>query len=204
MLDSPDATARMSFREGGIEVFSSGHTGPLVELETPWADVTLQEELSVTGHTEQWLSIQTRPAFEVACISREGGELYVRMITKRRKATDTNIMPPRLPGGYLWEDTEAFMLEKIRRETGLVIVPGSLKDLRSMIGHVEIRTPIRLYYTADWNWRSVAGHADGIQLIRTTLESAVDGAFRGEVENDSTFSALMRLYYMLHEGQLNV
>ncbi|MCL5006526.1 MAG: hypothetical protein M1153_00035 [Patescibacteria group bacterium] len=170
------------------------------EVSTRFAHYKVDVRESSTGQPEVWFRLESRDAFEVAMLgynTTTNGPI-VTLQRKRRLATDT----PRtkVPGGYLWGSPEEDIPAKILRDCGVQLGFGDLIPLGHVIGHSEIITPIKLYYT--FRWERVAEPRSGIEIFDVPLQKAVEMAIRHEVENDSSFSGLMRLYFLWKEGKL--
>lgn len=119
---------------------------------------------------------------------------------KKRKASDPWLN--KLPGGYFWGEEKIFIPEKIQKDTGIKFSYDDLHQLGHVIGHSEIHTPIQLYWTD--KWEIVDKPREGVEIVEISLFEAVKMAIEYGVENDSSFSALMRLYYLMKEGKLNL
>ncbi|PIS40780.1 MAG: hypothetical protein COT26_01500 [Candidatus Kerfeldbacteria bacterium CG08_land_8_20_14_0_20_43_14] len=173
-----------------------------MSVSTKYLDLEVQLTESTDGKIETWSTVTTRPAFEIAFLKKEDGQLYVVLMNKRRKATDLPLT--KLPGGYLPDggNTQVNMQEKVLRDTGISFEPLSLRYLGKVIGHPEIHTPIALYYTADW--RKTGKPCPGVEIFEVPFETAVDLATDGEIENDSSFSVIMRLFVLNQKGMLIV
>lgn len=169
-------------------------------LETKFMEVDVRSEESVSGQQDLWTKITTRPAFEVAFLKKTENEIRVILMRKRRKAVDQPLT--KLPGGYLWEPPETYIAEKIRKDTGIQFSYNDLRQLGHVIGHSEIHTPIELYWTD--KWEAADKPREGVEIVEISLLGAVQMAMDYGVENDSSFTALLRLYFIMKEGQLNL
>ena len=179
----------------GLVVTGLGEKG--VHVETAYFDIQIKREKPIDGGEELWTRIQSRPAFEVAMLTRQQ-EPRVILMKKRHFVESSGLM--RLPGGYLRGEKETNIPEKIETDTGIRLEFSDLIELGHVIGHPEIKTPIELYYT--WDWKQVGAIGPGIQIFDLPLVEAVKTAMGGFVESDSTFAALMRLYCLWKEGDL--
>lgn len=177
---------------------TAGPTGALqVQVETKFFEIAVGARKAIDGHEEIWTQITSRPAFEVALLTR-ADEPCVTLIKKRRLETDPWLT--KLPGGYLWENRETEIPAKLKNDTGIKLEFRNLVKLGKVIGHSEIRTPVDLYYS--FEWEPIGEPRLGIQIWSPSLSEAVRIALNNGVENDSSFTALMRLYWLWKEGQL--
>lgn len=194
MLDLRDSkeVAVSTFGEAGSTV---------INIETKYLQVDVRQERSVGGVPEVWAKVETRPAFEVALLKRAAdGTIMVTLMRKRRKATDS----PRtkVPGGYLRGPAQEAIAQKIEQDTGIRLSFDRLQNIGHVIGHSEIVTPIELYWCAVWE--KVGEARPGIEVFEVTLDEAARMAFEHEIENDSSFSLIMRLFYLQKTGQLEL
>lgn len=182
-----------------INITSSELGGNKIRLETNYIDIMVGQETSVSGNKELWIKIKTRPAFEVAFLRKnEEAKITVILIRKRRSQSDQLLT--KLPGGYQWGDSHDFYSKKIFSDTGISFYASDTHHLGHVIGHSEIKTPIDLYYCTSWEKTGKPGN--GIEILEVTLDEAVKMAIDHQLENDSSFTALMRLYYLEKEGLL--
>ncbi len=167
-------------------------------VATRYATFTSRVEQSVHGQPEQWNVLETRPAFEVGFLKLIQYVPYILLMRKRRKATDA----PRTkaPGGYLWRAIAEAAPEKILADTGVTFDFSTTRRLPNVIGHAEIQTPIELYYT--FQWERTQDPREGVEVLEVPLSEAIEMASRGEIENDSSFSLLMWLWYLHTNRQL--
>ncbi len=183
-----------------IDVRSSGDpTHPTsITVVTQYARFTSNIQMSVTGQAERWSTLETLPAFEVAMLIKNGGQLHVQLMQKIRKQGEN--WRTKLPGGYLHGPIEEYAQKKILADTGLQFDFQRCKELPPVIGHAEIITPIRLFYT--FQWEVVGKPRQGVRLLQLPLQSAIEMSACGEIENDSSFAVLMRLWYLHTTDQL--
>lgn len=171
-----------------------------VTVETAFVEIDLDVRKAVTGDDELWFHIESKPAFEVACltIEKQGDEPLITLMKKRRLEDDE----PRIkvPGGYLWDEAETYIPQKILADTGIELAFNDLVGVGHVIGHSEIVTPIELYFTT--KWVRLQDPREGIEVFSVPLRRAARMAIGHVVENDSSFSLIMRLYYLWQEGRL--
>lgn len=122
---------------------------------------------------------------------------------KRRKENDPLLT--KLPGGYLREEINPIdeMSQKILKDVGITFNRKFLFPLGQVPGHSEITTPISLYYATCW-WLDTEKIGSGFTIKIVSLTEAVEMAYRGELENASSFTAIMRLFYLQQTGKLEV
>lgn len=197
-LDDPDG-ARLSYSADDDFTVTNPSN---ITVRTKFAEFKVTKEKSVKGKEETWFHLSTRPAFEIAFLRQEGKYVCVVLIEKRRKAED----PPltKFPGGYFPDDCDqdTFKQKKILNDTGILFKPSSLNSLGGVMGHAEIVTPISLSYTFEWNFEQEPRAGVSIKVV--PLGHAVDMAIAGVLENVSSFSLIMKLYYLQKEGTLIV
>jgi len=174
-------------------------TSPPILVETSFMDVAVEMRQSVTGQQEVWAHVETLPAFEIALLGHNPkGELTLILMEKRRLATDEPKV--KVPGGYLVPGRS--MQQKILADTGISINENGLIGTGHVIGHSEIKTPITLYYLPPEGWEKTNEPREGVRVFAATLENAAKMAMGHEVENDSSFSLIMRLYWLWRERLL--
>lgn len=173
---------------------------PQIHFETKYLEVDIESKKSVLGKTELWTMITTRPAFEVAFLKKNKGQICLVLIKKRRKVSDRSRI--KLPGGYLWGPEETYIPEKIQSDTGISVAFKNLNLFGHVIGHPEIKTPIKLYWTTEW--QRTKEPRSGIEVLEMPFNKVVEMAINFELENDSSFTAVMRLYYLLKEKKLKL
>jgi hypothetical protein len=171
-----------------------------LEVTTYYLNLVVKAEVSSTGEIETWSTITTRRAFEIAFLKKVGGKLFVVLMKKRRKATDR--VRIKLPGGYLPDNgaVAANMQEKILCDTGIHYEDSSLITLGKVVGHAEIHTPIDLYCANNWEYKGKPRL--GFEIVELPFDSAVDLAMTGKIDNDSSFSAIMKLFVLIQRSQL--
>jgi hypothetical protein len=168
-------------------------------VETRFAELRCGMKESATGVKEMWYGLKTRPAFEVALLRKlPNQEPEIVLIVKRR--LDTDNPKPKLPGGYYDDsaDTMDFRIAKVFQDCG--IKADHMQFCGQVIGHSEIQTPIDLYCTNIWN--VVAEPRPGIEVHIVPLSQAVELAMQGGIDNDSSFSLIMRVYYLHQQKKL--
>lgn len=183
-----------------IEVQSTGDSAhpSKISVVTRYARFTSDIQSSAEGQLERWFTLETQPAFEVGMLQLNDGQPQVMLMQKRRKEGEP--WRTKVPGGYQWGPLEAYASQKIVQDTGLQINYERCKELKSVIGHSEIITPIRLFYT--FHWEKIGEPREGVRMLEVPLQQAIEMAGRGEIENDSSFSLLMWLWYLHTTGAL--
>jgi hypothetical protein len=148
-----------------------------------------------------WYRLTTRPALEVALLRKpNNGEIEIVMMRKSRISTD--IPKPKLPGGYYddSEDLERFRISKVLHDCGIRM--KRLQPCGQILGHSEILTPIGFFYTRYWE---IAGDPrPGVEIEIIPFSKAVELAVQGRVENDCSFSLIMKIDYLLRKNGIGV
>lgn len=162
-----------------------------ITIATKYAVFTSRMQKSAAGKPERWNQLVTRPAFEVAMLQKREGEIFVFLMQKRRKAEDE----PRtkVPGGYLWGPLDTYGPEKVLADTGLLFDASRCRHFPGVIGHSEIITPIQLLYTFHWEQRDKP--REGVEIFQYRLDDSIEMAANKRIENDSSLSLLMWLWY---------
>lgn len=172
-----------------------------IAVSTRFMDFTCGIKQSVTGEDEMWYRISTRPAFEVALLRKStNGEIEIVMMRKPRFSTDKP--KPKLPGGYYddSEDLETFQISKVLHDCGIKM--KRLQPCGRILGHGEIQTPIGFFYTR--YWEIVGDPRPGVEIEIIPFSKAVELAVQGRVENDSTFSLIMKIDYLIRKNGIGV
>lgn len=166
-----------------------------VQVQTPYVIFTVKPLTLAERKRETWYHITTRPAFEVGVLSGQGESLQI--VLQRKKLFEADNPKMKCPGGYYPDDvTEESKHQKVQNDTGIKL----RSEIRcgNVIGHRQITTPIELFYSFDWSF--VSQPKEGIAVESISLKEAAQLAINGEVDNDSTFSLIMRLFWMQQNG----
>ena len=172
-----------------------------LSVETPYMNLAVEERTAIDGLSEIWAFVETPPAFTVGLLSKgldPGAQPTIVLYRKQRLATDPVIV--KTPGGF--DRPGQPMAGKIQHDTGIRIVAKGLISLGKVMGHATIRTPIRLFWTKDWD--EVSRPREGVTVLNVPLIEAARMALDGELEDDASVQLVFKLYFLWRQGWLDI
>ena len=173
-----------------VNTVKEGETVNHIEIESPYADFSAYRNKDTN---EVFYKLTSREGACVAILDHQKGKGPVVLLTKN--SLDG---PPELPGGYIRPGVDFF--DKVLSDTGVRVIPKNIVKFGEVVGHTEIITPIKLYYT--WDFEVKNKDIPGTIIIWTPIYMAEEMARKGQLRDTSSQQALYALAYDYRNGYL--